>query len=674
MRLTQLTLCNFRCFGLAPSTHPTTVDLANFTAFIGSNGAGKTAILQALVRLFGERPADRRLMKADFHVPPHTEHDQTLTSRQLWLEARIEFPDLASVGHASGVPECFRQMLVPGVGQPPFCRIRLEATWTQTAQAEGEVDERLWWVTQADVQSEGAEPLPEEVKTPLLNSERSIIQVLYVPAIRDPAAQLRLAAGALLQPLLKAIPWSDATKLQASTAAKEVQDAIHAEPGMKLLEETIEREWRQLQDFVPLQQVMLQPINADFDSLLRYMGAVFRSCEGAHLQPVECLSDGLRSLFYFALLGARFELERQIIAQIGQPVNEGNPLTLEAVALPLLTLFAIEEPENHLAPHYLSHIISLLRRQKANDRIQVLLTSQSPAILGRVDPEEIRHVQHDYQACTVSVRALKLPARQDEAYTYVKEAVRAFPELYFAKAVVLGEGDSEAVALPRIARQLGLPLEEQLISFVPLGGRHVNHFWNLLNDLYIPHVTLLDLDRERHGGGWGRIHYAIVQLIKNRVDITLDSFNLTQAQLDEMPNYALADTTILAGWLTCLEEHGVYYSAPLDLDFLLMQAFPTAYQQPTTGGTGPRDTEDTERIEKATRAVLKLKGGDGSTYTETERQAFVWYHYLFLGRGKPVTHMMALSHLEANAPFHQDVPPVLKRLLTRVTQKEVAVA
>ena len=33
--------------------------------------------------------------------------------------------------------------------------------------------------------------------------------------------------------------------------------------------------------------------------------------------------------------------------------------------------------------------------------------------------------------------------------------------------------------------------------------------------MHIPHITLLDLDRERDGGGWGRIKYVLDQLILN---------------------------------------------------------------------------------------------------------------------------------------------------------------
>ena len=54
-------------------------------------------------------------------------------------------------------------------------------------------------------------------------------------------------------------------------------------------------------------------------------------------------------------------------------------------------------------------------------------------------------------------------------------------------------------------RVTGQLLDETFVSVVPLGGRHVNHSWKLLNDLDIRHITLLDFDRERVGGGWSRI-------------------------------------------------------------------------------------------------------------------------------------------------------------------------
>ncbi|MCB9915608.1 MAG: AAA family ATPase [Planctomycetes bacterium] len=49
MRISSVTLKNFRCFG--PEVE--TVRFRNVTALVGANGTGKSAALQALTRLFG---------------------------------------------------------------------------------------------------------------------------------------------------------------------------------------------------------------------------------------------------------------------------------------------------------------------------------------------------------------------------------------------------------------------------------------------------------------------------------------------------------------------------------------------------------------------------------------------------------------------------------------------
>ncbi len=66
MYIERVLLNNFRCFGPVA----TTIDLApGLTTFVGVNGAGKTAVLQALQRLFGITGEQRRLRRQDFHVP-----------------------------------------------------------------------------------------------------------------------------------------------------------------------------------------------------------------------------------------------------------------------------------------------------------------------------------------------------------------------------------------------------------------------------------------------------------------------------------------------------------------------------------------------------------------------------------------------------------------------------
>ena len=46
------------------------------------------------------------------------------------------------------------------------------------------------------------------------------------------------------------------------------------------------------------------------------------------------------------------------------------------------------------------------------------------------------------------VNKLVLPDKESDAYKYVKNAVIAYPELYFSSLIILGEGDSEEIIIP----------------------------------------------------------------------------------------------------------------------------------------------------------------------------------------------------------------------------------
>src|SRR5690242_16134783 len=141
MYIEQLLLTNFRCFGPAG----TSIDLTSgLTTFVGVNGAGKTAVLQALQRLFGITGEQRRLRRQDFHVPaaePTPPLQRTLT-----LEAILAFPELDAGGaNAGAIPEFFQQMAADEAGRLK-CRLRLEATWTDDGSLEGTIEQKYWAV------------------------------------------------------------------------------------------------------------------------------------------------------------------------------------------------------------------------------------------------------------------------------------------------------------------------------------------------------------------------------------------------------------------------------------------------------------------------------------------------------------------------------------------------
>jgi putative ATP-dependent endonuclease of the OLD family len=666
MQISTLTLQNFRCFG------PTavTIRLDRSTTLIGANGAGKTAVLEALVRLFGITSADRQITRTDFYLPPDVPADE-VEEASFFIEARIDFPELADSTNGGAIPECFNQMVVAAQGASPYCRIRLEATWWRTSTPDGEIEEEISWVT-----TDAADP-PPEAKRPMRPFDRAQIQVVYVPATRDPVRQMRRVAGSLLYRLLRAVIWSDAVREAVTAASEQLHTAFRGEAGVSQIESALAQAWRRLHDFSALSAVELQPVSHRFEDLLRNIELAFLPAEGGVVQGIDRLSDGLKSLFYFALVGATFDIEEA--ARAAGPGQ--HAIDADELRLPVLKLFAIEEPENHLSPHYLGRILGMLQRIASSPRGQLLLTSQSPSILARIDPSAVRHVRLDHALGVATVRALTLPSAEDagEAYKFVKEAVRAFPELYFASLVVLGEGDSEEIVIPRVAAAAGLAVDVNFVAIVPLGGRFVNHFWRLLSDLGIPYVTLLDLDRDRRGGGWGRIRYACVQLLnigRTKEEILLtDAGVLSDEEFNVMRTWPLKgenDLTYLTTWVERLEAFDVFFSAPLDLDFMMLRKFGDAYRA-ATPGSGPKippegSPEYDKRIAEARKATLKERGSDAATYLPEEQKEFIWYSYLFLRRGKPITHILALNRIEDDA-LRAGMPEVLQRLISRMREK-----
>jgi putative ATP-dependent endonuclease of OLD family len=670
MRISHVVVQNFRCFG-KPRTK---IPLRDLTAFIGANGCGKTAVLQALNRLFGILRTDRTLLPEDFHLPKGTsredlKHDEELS---LVIEAFFEFPELAGDATKGGVADCFTQMMVTEAGADPFCRVRLEATWTKGNLPEGQITERLVWVRSADDEPK------DEHKSKVQAHDRSLVHVHYIPAIRDPAQQIRFAAGTVIKRLFHALNWSDDVEDDIAKASNDVQQVFAKEKGVQAVEAAINSAWQTLHSGDVYAEVILRPVGRTLEELLRQMQATFTPAPGGEQHELERLSDGLKSLFYLSMVSAGFQIESGF-------VNGDNDIKklfdADELAPPALTVFAIEEPENHIAPHYLGRILSTFRALIETKRAQVLLTSHSPSVLQRVEPREVRYLRLDSEEATTSFKRIHLPKKTSDEYKYVREAVRAYPELYFSRLVVLGEGDTEEVVLPRIAAARGVPLDSSFVSVVPLGGRHVNHFWRLLHDLDIPHITLLDLDRERQGGGWGRIHYAFSQLLEVGTDRDEllkherdgKEYVLSEKDFDEMPQGDASKKLWMQKWIDRLAEYDVYFSAPLDLDFLMLRAFPDEYKAAKDGGNGPKlpDRKDKKKDEAAReaviRSVLKAEGGDASTYEDDEVDDFFWYRYLFLGRGKPTTHLLAMAEI-AEKELAEDSPEVIATICDRMKE------
>lgn len=628
MKLNYIRLSNFQSFG----EEPTTVTFEDITYLIGPNGAGKTAALQALCRLFAFDPSKRRILKSDFHVP-FNETDIP-EERKLWIEVDFEFPELQDEKDNNAVPPNFSHMRLDTADGIPRVRFRLNAT----LGIDGEIEENFVYVL--DVDSDG-EPLNS---SKVSKSERNFIHIHYLPARRDPADHIAYSTNALLGRLLRAVQWTD-ERDSIKNLTDQISSQMASNPSIESLSKALDTTWKKLHKGNFFTDPKITFINSEIESLLRHMSVSFAPGHSEHLVDYSRLSDGQKSMLYLSLV-----LSTQAI---GRNVLNGQDLSFDPIKLkpPVFTLVAIEEPENSLSPHYLGRIVSALNVMISANDAQAVIATHAPSMLRRVDPLRVRYLRLDENRKT-KITTIQLPDNTDEAHKYVREAVQSFPEIYFSRLVVLGEGDSEEIVLPRIFQAKGIPVDESAISIAPLGGRHINHFWRLLEDLKIPYVTLLDLDTARYQGGWGRIKYANDQLKKfSPANALPENFEIPKwnSEKDKIRDYN--------NYLEELEIRDLFYSSPLDLDFAMIQAFPIQYK-----------TEHEKPNESIFNSVLGKSHFDSAQYSNDEQMAFSSYHQKFKLGSKPATHIEALSNI-TDSDFLAKMPESYKRLADRVIAK-----
>lgn len=685
MKLTKVIINNFRSFGESQI-----IELNNQTVLIGNNSSGKTTVLQALSKLFSDKQNDRIIRKSDFHLPKGSRPGENI--RNLFIETIFEFDELYRTLYSPSIPSFFEHFTVSQDGAKPFLRIRLESSWEDDGTIEGSIDTQIYYI------SSGEEEFKEEDKHRAPRKDLDKIRVLYVPASRTPEKELGNASGSMLSRLVNSINWTEDETNEITDKIDELNNTFLSENGaLTQINQEIQKSWELYHEDNRFSQAELTINSSEMAAALRQIALKFSPTTTEEAFTVSDLGDGLRSIFYFSLVDSILDIELEITKD--REENPDNPRF--KLIPPILTILAIEEPENHIAPHHIGKLVKRFKQLSNNDNSQVILTSHSPAIVKRIEPEELRYlrIESNDRVLQTIVSDIKLPQDTDESYKYIKGAIQAYPELYFAKLVVLGEGDSEELLLPKFFDLLGNEIDSSQISIVPLGGRHVNYFWKLLNSLKIPHITLLDFDNERYGGGWGRVKYVIQQLLEigiERSDLVKlkDGRILKDEDIARISSWQICDifSQPLLSWINHLEKFNIFFSAPLDIDFLILQHYKEHYLGTLSLKEGPvvsyADSDGNskkvkltdldcidklqlegleKRIEEAKIATLKDKSGPGDSFTREEKELMIWYQYFFLGRGKPTTHMQFLSSI-SDDELTRNLPPVFEKMVKRAEE------
>lgn len=625
---------NFRCFGNEAVRVPINPGV---TGFVGDNGAGKSSALEALKRLFSPVSSERQLRKSDVHFGVG-EDTQSVAEREIRIDVVFGFSDQNAIAYV------FNDLFFNAADQTLKIRLILEGHYVRSESYEDDIDVKLYIVRTLEDVPFGPE---DERKTPLRGRPTQFAELVYIPAHRDSLGVTRHALKNLLKRIERSTDWDEATRTRSQDFAKELEASLNAVTAISSVAKDLKSIWGKLHDGHYDANPSISVVATEFEQLIRDLTLRFEKSPDGGQRQLEELSEGQVSLLYFALSATLHNLIWKMEAVA--PDNLDGFKDLDFVPAPL-TIFALEEPENHLAPFYLPRLIGLLEELIKTGTAQSFVTSHSTSVLTRIPPRNVRYFRNCRQSLISTVKELPLPDKDTEDDKFLHQVILSNPEIYFARLVIVGEGDSERIVIPRIADALGLSLDPSFVAFVPIGGRHAQHLWKLVGGLNIPCVTLLDFDLGRHDAGMGRI--------KNAATWLRDAgHNVDPTQV--VANEALTPGTA-ENWTKWLRELGVYFSTYLDLDMMMLKAFPNAYI-PDRRFDATRD--DPEKIATSVFGEKGLGQDDlariGAAFTNDELYT---YKSLFKSRSKPASHYKALASLD-DATIRANCPEPLRILI-----------
>ena len=496
--------------------------------------------------------------------------------------------------------------------------------------------------------------------------------------MRNIEKEIKYVSGTLMQRIFNLVKWDDSIKTVIKDKSDNLNNELINNTQVNIISNSISKNWKKFNVDKKFTDTKIEFSSSEISEILRKIDIGFGpSFENRNYLLPE-LGDGSRSLFYFSLVNALLDIEQEFK---NFDINNEEEH-------PLLTIIIAEEPENHISPHLLGQLVSSLS-DICGDNSQVIITSHSPSIIERIDPEKIRLVRNEIDF-TSSVTNVNIPKDALEAYKLIKETIQKHPQLYFSKIVILVEGDTEKYVIPKLLKARDIDLDLNSISILTLDSRFVDKMWYVLKNLNIKYITFIDLDNERKCGGYHKLKYLLSNIKK--LDLEIDEkFHDGKNIFDNDISKALEDSPFdlenkyFMDLICFLENKDIIFSYPLDFDFMMLKSYRDKYINSLDNNeTGPKiknltnlkdildisqiinNTEYLDKLKIAVQHSLKDEGGNGESF-KNDIHLLIWYDYFFLGKGKVNTHFKVFSKI-TEKEINDNLPTQLIVLIKKIEE------